>query len=264
MHPADNVTGLRAPLYRIATSSTSRCRAIYRNSGLMRHLHRKCIPLDGRWEIVDNTREVRTLSHMASTDRDRLLYLAQQLGVISASDVARAGIHSQQLTRLVSAGSLERVSRGQYRWSALPITEHHGLVVAARAVPHGVICLLSALSFHNLGTQLPFEVWAAIDRRARAPGAGWLPLKIVRFSGDAFTYGIETPRIEGQSVRVYSVAKTLADLFKYRHKVGLDIALEALREAWRERRFTMEELDQAARICRVERVMRPYVEAVVS
>jgi len=200
---------------------------------------------------------------MRSTARDRLLELARQRAVITAADAARAGIHSQQITRLVAEGVLERIARGRYCLVDRPVTEHHGLALASRAVPNGVICLLSALQFHGIGTQLPPDLWVAIPRGARAPSIGRLPLKIVRFSGAAFTEGIETHRIEGEKVRVYSVAKTLADLFKHRNKIGLEVALEALREAWREQSFTMEALDRAARICRVERVMRPYVEAIV-
>ena len=179
-------------------------------------------------------------------------------------DAARAGIHSQQLTRLVENGILRRVARGQYQLAARPVTEHHGLVIVSRAVPRGVICLLSALNVHGIGTQLPPEVWVAIEGRARRPVLAYPPLRVVRFGGRAFAHGVATHRFEGESIRVYGVAKTLADLFKYRNKVGLDVALEALREAWRQRKFTIEELDRAARICRVERVMRPYVEAVVS
>jgi predicted transcriptional regulator of viral defense system len=201
---------------------------------------------------------------MPATDRTRLLVLARRRGVITAGDARRAGIHSQQITRLVATGILERIARGQYRLAERPVTEHHALVVAARAVPRCVICLLSALSFHGVGTQLPPDVWIAIEQRARKPAASQHPLVVVRYSGAAFTHGVESHRIEGQAVRVYSVAKTLADLFKHRNKVGLDIALEALREAWRERRFTMEALDRAAQVCRVARVMSPYVEAVVS
>lgn len=201
---------------------------------------------------------------MPTTDRARLLALARRSGMITAGAATRAGIHSQHLTRLVAEGALERVARGHYRLAGRPVTEHHGLVVAARAAPHGVICLLSALGFHGIGTQLPSEVWVAIERRAREPRLTQPPLRVVRFSGAAFTEGIETHRIEGEKVRVYSVPKTLADLFKHRNKVGLDVALEALREAWRERKFTMEALDRAAYLCRVERIMRPYVEAVVS
>lgn len=201
---------------------------------------------------------------MITSDRARLLALARRRGVVTAQDARRAGIHSQQMTRLVAHGALERIARGQYRLAERPVTEHHALVVAARAVPRGVICLLSALGFQGIGAQLPPEIWIAIERRARRPSVRQLPLKVVRYSGAAFTEGIETHRLEGARVRVYGVAKTLADLFKHRNKVGLDVALEALSEAWRERKFTMEALDRAARACRVERVMRPYVEAVVS
>jgi predicted transcriptional regulator of viral defense system len=189
--------------------------------------------------------------------------MASRGGTLSASEAARAGIHSQQLSRLVREGRLERVTRGQYRIPGQPVTEHHGLAVAARSVPHGVVCLLSALGFHGIGSQLPFEVWMAIDRRSRAPAVHYPPLRLVRFSKTSLSTGVETHRIERQVVKVYSVPKTLADLFKYRNKVGLEVALEALREAWRERRFTMEEIDRYAKICRVERVMRPYLEALV-
>jgi predicted transcriptional regulator of viral defense system len=201
---------------------------------------------------------------MTTSDRTRLLALAKRRGVISARDASRAGIHSQHLTRLVAERVLERIARGQYRLASRPITEHHGLVVAARAVPQGVICLLSALAFHRLGSQLPADVWIAIERGARAPARRQLPLRVVHFSRAAFRDGIETHRIEGEGVRVYSVAKTLADLFKYRNKVGLEVAVEALREGWRERRFTVEALDRAAGACRVARVIRPYVEAVLA
>ena len=207
-----------------------------------------------------------TLYHMPpllESDSDRLIQLA------TTQDVVRAGIHTNALTRLVRAGQLERIARGQYSRPNRPITEHHGLAVAARAVPRGVVCLLSALSFHGIGTQLPAEIWMAIDRRARQPSLRYPPLRVVRFTGQALTSGIESHDIEshdieGQDVRIYGVAKTLADTFKYRNKVGLDVALEALREAWRERRFTFDELDHFSRICRVERVMRPYIEALVA
>lgn len=202
---------------------------------------------------------------MTTTDSSsRLLGLARKRGAITAREVANAGIHTQILSRLVRAGSLERVARGRYRLSEAPITEHHGLALAAAAVPDGVVCLLSALSFHGIGTQLPHEVWMAIDRRSRRPALRYPPLRVVRFSGKALTEGVEIQRIEGETVRVYGVAKTIADAFKYRNKIGLEVGLEALREAWRERRFTMDEIHRMARVCRVERVMRPYLEALVS
>ena len=127
-----------------------------------------------------------------------------------------------------------------------------------------MICLLSALSFHQIGTQLPHEVWIALDRRTRYPSLSYPRLRVMRFSGNALTEGIETHRVEGETLRVYNVAKTVADCFKYRNKIGLDVALEALREAWRARRFTMDEIHRYARICRVERVMRPYLEALIA
>ncbi len=201
---------------------------------------------------------------MATTGRDRLLRVARRRGALSAREAARLGVHSQELSRLVAEGRLERIGRGQYRWPDQPMTEHHALAIAASAAPHAVVCLLSALSFHGIGTQLPGDVWIAIDRRVRRPQLAYPRLRVVRFGGPALTEGVEEHRVEGTRVKVYGVAKTLADLFKYRNKVGRDVVLEALREAWRERRFTMEELDRYARICRVQRVMKPYLEALVA
>jgi predicted transcriptional regulator of viral defense system len=190
--------------------------------------------------------------------------LADRKSVLTAGDIARGGIHSQQLTRMVQSGVLERLARGQYRLVNSPISENHGLVMASRAVPRGVICLLSALSFHGIGTQLPADIWIAIPRGTRTPTIDQPPLHIVHFSAAAFTAGIQHHRLEGITVPVYSVAKTLADLFKFRNQIGIDVAIEALREAWRDRRFRMDALDDAAIACRVERVMRPYIEAIVS
>jgi predicted transcriptional regulator of viral defense system len=194
----------------------------------------------------------------------RLLRLAQRRGSVSRREVSEAGIHSFTLSRLVRTGALERVGRGRYRLPDAPVTEHHGLALVAASVPKAVVCLLSALNFHRLGTQLPHQVWIALDRRARRPVLEYPPLRVVRFGGEALTAGIETHRIEGETVRVYGIAKTIADLFKYRNKVGLDVALEAVREAWRERRFQMNELARYARTCRVSRVMAPYLEALVA
>lgn len=193
----------------------------------------------------------------------RLLRLARRRGAVTRREAIAAGIHTHTLSRLVRAGTLERVARGRYRLPDAPITEHHGLGLVAAAAPKAVVCLISALSFHQIGTQLPHEVWIALDRRTRRPSVPYPRLRVVRFGGKALTEGIETHRIEGVTVRVYGVAKTIADVFKYRNKVGLDVALEALRDAWRARRFTMEEIDRMARVCRVERVMGPYLEALV-
>ncbi len=199
-----------------------------------------------------------------ATSSARLLRLARQYGSVSRREVTEAKIHTQTLSRLVRAGTLERVARGRYRLPNAPVTEHHGLALVAAAAPKAVICLLSALSFHQIGTQLPHEVWIALDRRSRRPSLRYPRLHVVRFGGDALTEGVESHRIEGETVHVYSVAKTIADTFKYRNKIGLDVALEALREAWRARRFTMDKMHFYARVCRVERVMRPYLEALVA
>ena len=198
-----------------------------------------------------------------TTDRNKTLKLAHRSQGVSARELATAGIHRQVLSRLVASGELERIVRGVYRLPEHPLTEHHGLAMVSAVVPHGIICLLSALQFHGIGTQLPSEVWIAIDRRARRPALKYPPLRVVRYSGAALTEGSETHQLEGQPVRVYNVAKTLADCFKYRNKIGLDVALEALREAWRARRLRMEDLERYATICRVQRVMRPYLDMLV-
>jgi len=201
---------------------------------------------------------------MAISTSQLALGLARRRQGATARDFAQAGIHRQVLTRLVAAGRLERVSRGVYRLPNRSITEHHGLAVVAAAVPHGTITLLSALQFHQIGTQLPSQVWIALDRRARRPAVKYPPLRIVRYSGAALSDGVEIHRVEGQAVRIYSAAKTIADCFKYRNKIGLEVALEALREGWRARRLTLNELDRYARVCRVQRVMQPYIEALVA
>ena len=130
-------------------------------------------------------------------------------------------------------------------------------------MPHGVICLLSALRFHEMTTQAPFEIWLAIDRKARLPRLEHPPLRIVRFPAPALAEGVETHEIEGVPVRITTPARTVVDCFVYRHKVGLDVALEALRDCWRRRRATMDELHRAAQARRMANVMRPYLEAIV-
>jgi len=200
------------------------------------------------------------------TEADKIIELVTEHGLIRARDIEAEGLHTQALTRLVRAGKLQRASRGRYR---LPdpdyeITEHHGLVLGASAAPKGVVCLLSALQFHVVGTQLPRQIWMAVPRDTRAPTIDYPPIRIVRLSGDAFTAGIEAHTLEGQTVRVYDVAKTVVDCFKFRNKIGMDVALEALNEGWRERRFSLTDISKYARICRVWNVMRPYLETISS
>jgi predicted transcriptional regulator of viral defense system len=154
------------------------------------------------------------------------------------------------------------VGRGLYVLPDADVSEHHSLAEASKRVPHGVVCLLSALRFHNLTTQSPSEVWLAIGSKAWRPQVDYPRLRFVRFSDRALEAGVEEHSIEGVLVRVYSPAKTVADCFKYRNKIGLDVALEALRDCRRERKCSNDELWRYAKICRVANVMRPYMEAI--
>jgi predicted transcriptional regulator of viral defense system len=198
-----------------------------------------------------------------SANAQQLLDLARDQGIISASDATGRGIHRGWLSRLAAAGHLERVARGRYRLTDSDVTEHHTLALMAAVVPSAVVCLLSALQFHGIGVQAPLEVWIALERGVWRPRLDYPPLRVVYFSGPSFSSGIERHTVEGQEVRVYSVAKTVADCFKHRNRIGLDVALEALTDAWQQRRLTLAELNELAAIDRVQRVMQPYVEALI-
>lgn len=199
---------------------------------------------------------------MKNSRTDKIIELARITGVIRPRDLDVYGIPREYLRRLCNKEVLERRSRGIYTLADADLTEHHSLVLASKRVPKGVVCLLSALRFHQLTTQAPFEIWMAIDRKARLPKAEGVPLHIVRFSAAALTEGVEHYQVEGMEVPVYCLAKTVVDCFKYRNKIGLDVALEALRECLRERRCTIGELWRYAKICRVANVMRPYLESL--
>ena len=196
------------------------------------------------------------------TTTDKLLELVRAQGLLRPHDLAPLGIPRVALTRAVRRGQLERVGRGLYGLIARPVSAHGTLAEVARRVPKGVVCLLSALRFHDLTTQAPFEVWLAIDNKAATPKLDYPPLRLVRFSGAALAEGVEEHVVDGVTVRVTGVAKTVADCFKYRNKIGLDVALEALREAWREKRMTADDLWRYAKICRVANVMRPYLDGL--
>nr|WP_263831575.1 type IV toxin-antitoxin system AbiEi family antitoxin domain-containing protein [Salinibacter sp.] len=173
------------------------------------------------------------------------------------------GIPRQSLSRLVDRGDLVRIGRGLYRPPDHEVTAHHSLAVAAKRVPKGTVCLLSALQFHGLTTQNPLDVWLAIGHKDRDPTVDAVSLRIVRMSGEARTEGVETHEIEGVSVPIYEPAKTVADCFKYRSRVGLDVALEALRD-FHEQGGSIDALWHYADLCRVQTVIRPYMEAVTS
>lgn len=199
---------------------------------------------------------------MNQTSQQKLLDLFGTQGVIRSRDLDHYEISRVELSRLCDRGIIQRVGRGLYRLANAQITEHQTLAEVGKAIPNGVVCLLSALRFHDLTTQAPFEVWMAIDVKAHLPKTT-LPIKFVRFSGYALSDGIETHTVDGVDVKVYCLAKTIADCFKYRHKIGLDVALEALRESQKSARCTIDELWQYAKICRVHNVMMPYLEAMV-
>jgi predicted transcriptional regulator of viral defense system len=192
----------------------------------------------------------------------RILDFAHTHALIRPSDLAAQGLPRVALTRLVRRGQLIRISRGLYARPDRPVSEYGALAETARKYPHAIVCLLSALRFHDLTTQSPFEVWLAIPNKARAPRIDYPPLRIVRFSGAALTEGVEVHQIDGVPVCITNVARTVADCFKYRNKIGLEVALEALHESWREKRVSMDELWHYANLCRVANVMRPYMESL--
>jgi predicted transcriptional regulator of viral defense system len=200
---------------------------------------------------------------MSKTSKsNRVLSIVRKSGILRPRDLADHGIPRTYLQRLEEQGLLVKETRGLYKLPDAKITEQHSLAEACKRVPHAVVALLSALQFHKLTTQAPSEVWLAIDRKARAPREGGQPLRLVRMSGKALTEGVEEHLIDGVTIKVYKPAKTVVDCFKYRNKIGLDVALEALRDYRQKYRSGMDELYRFAKICRVERVMRPYLEAL--
>lgn len=193
---------------------------------------------------------------------DRILELARSKGMLRTRDVDSAGASRALLASLTDEGKLLKLGRGLYALPDRPASAHDSLAEVAARSEHGVLCLLSALRFHDLTTQQSSEVWLAIPHKAHAPRFDYPPLRVIRMSGPAMTEGMETVDVAGTPVRVFNVAKTVADCFKFRNKIGLDVALEALHEAWNGKRATMDELWRYAEICRVANVMRPYLEAV--
>jgi predicted transcriptional regulator of viral defense system len=199
----------------------------------------------------------------SSTKMEAALRLIRDRGSARPRDLVEHDIPADYLDRLFRRGLVDRVGRGVYAWPDAEVTEHHSLAEAARRVPAGVVCLLTALRYHGLTTQSPAEVWLALPPKAWAPKIDYPKLRLVRFSGAALTRMVEEHTLEGTTVKVYSPAKTVADCFKYRNKVGVDVAIEALRDCFRGRRATMDELWAAAKVCRMSNVMRPYLESLV-
>jgi predicted transcriptional regulator of viral defense system len=193
-----------------------------------------------------------------------LLDLAQGKALLRPSDAVARGHSRLYLAQLAQRGLVHKVSRGLYALPQRKASEFASLAEVASKHPQALVCLLSALAFHGLTTQAPFEVWIAVDNKARAPQMPYPPLRIARFSGSALTEGVELHNIEGVPVKITSVPKTIADCFKYRNKIGLDVAMEALKEAWSAKRVSMDELWHYGQICRVQNVMRPYLEGLTA
>jgi len=200
---------------------------------------------------------------MPSSKLQKVIKLFRKKGVVRPKELKRIGVSAVYLNKLYLEGILERPSRGIYTLKDANVSEHQTLIEASKRIPQGVVCLLSALQFHKITTQLPFEVWLAIDVKARRPQGDLPPLRICRFSKSALSYGVEKHKIDDAVVKIYSPSKTVADCFKYRNKIGIDVAIEALRDVWTKKKASMDELHRASKVCRVSNVMRPYLESIV-
>ena len=184
-------------------------------------------------------------------------------GTLRTREALKAGIHPRTLYAMRDVGELEQLARGVYRLAEMPPLSDPDLATVGKRVPQGVVCLISALAFHELTTQIPHVVHLALPRNTRTPRLDYPPLQVYRFSAKAFEAGVETHTIEGVDVRIYNAEKTLADSFKYRNKIGLDVALEALKAYCERRGARLQHVLEYARVCRVESVIRPYLEASV-
>ena len=200
---------------------------------------------------------------MKPTLIEKTLKITSKTGIIRPKELDQYGIPRKYLHILYRKGLLDRIGRGLYISPEFEPTENRTLAEICKRIPHAVICLISALFFHDLTTQLPSKVWIAIDRKARLPNKAALPIRVFRFSGKALTEGVEEHIIEGVNIKVYSPAKTVADCFKYRNKIGIDIAIEALKDCLHQRKCKPSDIDHYSHICRISSVIRPYVEAVI-
>ena len=215
------------------------------NAGILIHRHARMRPLE-----QNRAGQARRL-------------FRRQGGILRTRDALRLGVRPRTLYRMRRTGDLEELGRGLYRVSGLPKLSNPDLVTIALKVPRGVICLVSALAFHEITTQVPHQVYVSLPRGTEPPRVPFPPTRIFWFTGPAFTQGVEVHKIDGIPIRVYSPEKTIADCFKYRNKIGLDVALEALKLYLQRRNINTEELLRRAAVCRVKRVMRPYLEALL-
>lgn len=198
------------------------------------------------------------------TDADKAIEIIRKIGMARLRELKAAGIPEVVITRLTQAGRIVRLARGLYQLPDADLQTSHTLAEVAKIVPKGVVCLISALAFHELTLQMPPYVWVAIDVHTRQPKRQYPPMRFVRFGRKALTEGVETHLVEGVSVKITGPAKTIVDCFRFRNKIGPDIAVSAMREALRKRRCKPEEILKHARPLRAERVIRPYLEAMIS
>ncbi len=201
-------------------------------------------------------------SGMSTDHADKLLRIAQAQPAVSARELSAAGVPPRVLSRMAASGRLRRVGRGLYTGIESSPSAHQSVIEVTKQAPKAVVCLLSALEIHEVGVQAPHEVWIALPAGTHAPKGTGTATRVTRLSGAAFSEGVETVMLDGAPVRVYTLAKTITDCFKLRSKVGLDVALEALREAWTARKVTMDDLSRYAKVNRMSNVMRPYLEAL--
>ena len=193
---------------------------------------------------------------------ERAMQYVRRKGIVRPRDLEALGIPREYLLRLYRQGKLSRTGRGIYTLPDAAVTERHSYAEVAKRVPEAVLCLLSALAFHELTTQSPAAVWIALGKGARKPAILSPSLRVVRLTEPSLSEGVEKHTVEGVSVRVYSAAKTVADCFKFRNKIGLDIAIEALKDCLRQKKATVNDIYHYAKICRVSNVIRPYMEAL--
>ena len=200
---------------------------------------------------------------MQNSKRQQVIELVRSQSVVRPKDLVALGLPKDYLYLLAQEGVIERLGRGLYQWPDADFGRHQSLAELCKVVPKGVVVLLSALNFHNITSQNPHQVWLALDRKGWRPEISYPPVRFVTMSAETLNSGVEVHLINGVEVRVSGLAKTVVDCFKYRNKVGLDVALEALRESWAAGKVTMDELYQYAKICRVSNVMQPYLESIV-